>query len=280
MRQFAIPTAFLMAVLTLTNSPIALASTAQPTFPLLVYSEPFESEKTITTRKNYPIADVDLTMPEAVQLDSNIASDFVKKIGGNSKSPLSAGTLLFSWSTEHAYCGSARFSGVDKIAPCLLDTDNDGKFDQGFKVLDVAMGPPAGIVFSNGKIMGAFQRYTGPLPEPVAYHRVEKSKIPRMKGQLSWSSDYKSNQQRPVKIAFGFTAAGGYVTQNLLTKPTEIIFDGSPVTVDLHGVTITVQNIGPNGELIYQISGQLQAEPVDFEFQVDNTLHLYVYVVH
>jgi hypothetical protein len=98
-------------------------------------------------------------------------------------------------------------------------------------------------------------------------------------GQLLWSSDFKANQSGPVKLSFRFIVNRNPIGSDLLSEPKEVIFDGSPVSLDLGGLTVTVTGMASDGTLSYRLSGGLNDVPMTFAYQ-ENTGPMIIYIYY
>lgn len=234
-------------------------------FDVVVSSERFDESKTMTSADG-TLSEIELSMPYAVQLDGDVPPKIQSKIAGGPNSPLSTGKVLFSSAlNQNIYCGPAWSRSLGKAGPCLIDTDDDGRFDTAAKAGAMAA-RPAGMGMSNNFLFGINFGKRISLPSPIPYHRVDRSLAPKAKGRLLWQSNFKAGAAGPVTITFQYDARNDWAGTGLVSNDVEITFTGTPVTADLNGIKVTVLGFGPKGELVYHIGGALAATPMDFRF--------------
>lgn len=261
----------ILTVVTALDVPVTASAQAPVRFNFRVSSVKFDGAQTHSASKGEPLADIDIAMPFAVQLDGDVPANIEKKVHGDRNAPMVAGKIMLSsGGSTITYCGPGKF-GLLGSAPCLLDKDSDGKFDMAAKALDT-QAHPVGILAMGQTLLGVQLAAPEYLPTPVPYHRVEGIQGPLSRGQLIWDSDYKSDRPGPVRIALCYKAMRYAVGSELYSDAREVLFDGTPVDVDLDGIKVTILNI-EGGRLSYRLFGGLDAAPLvmayhDYPFQL------------
>ena len=246
-------------------------------FDLVVRKVIYAPDKTITSQLSVfspfqRLADAEVSVPGAVALDGDVPAD-IEPQTGTTDTPLTAGTVLYeSVGEQTLYCASAKASLIGHgEATCLVDIDGDGRFDEVVKgtnptwapdALAMSVDDPANPHRAHAEALVLGKRTLTPVSIP--YHVIEAAKVPPMQGQIVWSSDYKSDAQKaPVHLLFSYSLAthgsGGTL---LWTKA--VLYTGAPVDVDLDGVKIAIESIGPDGELVCRMSGQPNPSPIQF----------------
>jgi hypothetical protein len=247
--------------------PMSAVAADNSAFNLVVDSAHFDGSQTYTPARHKTLAEVHISLPSAVQLDGTLAPDLVKAVGAN-KSATSAGAVLYAADDTHTtYCSTAwkSFAGMPRVT-CMIDKDGDGRFEGGVKAAFDNYNSPY-LAFSDGRLTG-FIGLTDvvTLTEPVPYHRVASS-LSAAAG-VDWDSDYVRAQSGPVRFAFALVEIGGLQTGtpagDLFTTPKEVVFDGTPVTVDLYGLRVTIVGIDESGNPICKLEGGIDQQAVRF----------------
>ncbi len=265
---------FIIGVLVALILPMAAAARPPVTFSVLVKSPVFDGS-TVTLNKNQRLAEVELSMPYAVQLDGTVPADIAQKIANDSKSPLVPGkVLLSSGDSLTTFCGPGR-GFIMKAQPCLIDIDGDGRFETAARSVNADF-QPNGLTFKDRKTMGIQILPSYSLAEPVPYHRIDASLLPRAKGELIWYLHHDPKPSGPLKVGFQLRSEYDPNSMGLYADGVEVTYDGAPVSVDLGGIHIAIQGLGPNGELICQVSGALDNTPFRFSFADNNTRIIYM----
>lgn len=276
--------AFAGAVLAML-APAMAAEAVQPqhVFAMLPHSEHFDPAKTITstrfmfhTRADWRgLAAIEFSMPYVAELDGTVPADIQSTVGIGGKTPLNAGAVLYGSAAvngETLYCTRVRSILLDMMgAACLVDTDEDGFFDEATKGANNTWDPEAiamsGVDLAKpGKnnLMSLHLSHRVALQEPIAYHAREQTQAPRMYGNLAWASDYVSAAEpnRPIQFMFAYrlwTEGSGGV---LISEVARATYTGTPVEVDLNGIKLVIQGIGPAGELICTMDGEIDPHAI------------------
>lgn len=258
----------------------ALGAEEQPriTFDVIARSAYFDDAAPRTAAPGQALVPVELIMPLAVEIEEDVPETIQKQIAGGANSPLNKGSVVFSSSkNQNIYCGPVWSRAMGKAGPCLVDTDNDGQFDIARKAGAMAIDPD-GMGTSNGWLLGVNFGKPLQLPTPIRYHRVPAEQAPRTRASLIWQSNYSSKHPGPVQISFGFYTPNDWQGTSLITKLITITYNGSPVSVDVEGIEISIVSVGSKGELNYRIKGKLQDVPLKFYFnnRVMNIIFLYI----
>lgn len=229
-------------------------------------SAQFDGSQQLVAKRGRPLAQIELSMPLAVQLDGEVSVDVQSMIAGGPNSPLSSSAVLWSSaSNKNIYCGVLWSRRGGKAGPCLVDTDHDGKFDAAIKGGARAV-KPDGLGFSNNLLLGIWFDAPIPLAAPVAYHQVSYANGPRTKANMTWALVYKTGKTGPATIYVQFETGNNWQGTGMLSESTEITFTGSPVAVDINGVRLTIHDISPKRELIYSLEGSYSATPMKVKF--------------
>jgi len=246
-------------------------------FDLVVRAVNYAPDKTITSQLSVfspfqRLADAEFAVPNAVVLDADVPADSQPEASATD-TPLTAGTVLYaSVGDQTMYCtGAKSISLTHAGATCLVDLENDRHFDEVVKggnptwapdALAMSVDDPANPHKTHSEALVLGKRML--LPAPIPYHVADASKIPSLQGQIVWASDYKSDEQKgPIHLMFAYSlpvhGSGGTL---LWTK--KVMYAGTPMEVDLNGVKIAIESIGPDGELVCRISEQPSPSPVQF----------------
>ena len=246
-------------------------------YDVVADSAPFNDSQQLVAKRGRPLAQVELSMPLAVQLDGNVSADVQAAIAGGPNSPLAQGTVL--WSSvrnKNIYCGVLWSRSLGKAGPCLADTDNDGKFDAAIKGGAMAA-KPQGVGLSNNLMLGIDFGPPTQLAVPVPYHAVPYASGPKTRADLTWALKYKSGKAGPATIYVQFNTNNSWQGTGFLSNSTEVVFNGSPITVDLNGVRLTIRGISPKKELIYSLDGAYSGTPMRLRF-LDRVTPIYIFI--
>lgn len=268
--------AFIGAVLALILPASAWASDNSK-FLLTVSSEHYNAGKTYTSKPDQMLAEVRISPTSAIQLDGDVPPELTDVIGIDKKSPLITGSVLYSAGNDRSmYCGKAWTTLLHgpRWAPCLIDSDHDGKFDHSVMTAQVLVKPGA-LVIDKQIFAGHFMYPEFTLQAPIPYHPLGKAAVPQIGGQIAWRSDYNKKKPGPIHYLFGFLTYSA-TAGSLFSESVDVTFDGAPVSVDLYGITITVVGVGKRGAPICQFQGSVDDVTIPFTIQ-NVTYHVFYY---
>ncbi len=102
------------------------------------------------------------------------------------------GRQLYGWRDKPGlFCDIMHNRGLGSSAPCLLDTDGDGKFDQIERVDFNSGGADIVFITDKQKVRGGRFNKPHPLAAPIGYAIAPDGDRPTAKVRLSWKSDFK-----------------------------------------------------------------------------------------
>ena len=258
--------------------PVSATAADPKIFDMVVHSASYDGSQPVTSKGQtgsgwMTIAAVEMSLPSAIQLDGDVPADIQAKVGIGGKTPLTTGTVMYaSGAQETVYCAPARSIIMDMMgAPCLVDTDGDGRFDAAAKSKNNTWQPDA-LVMSGSNILTVSKKYimgmvlsaSVPLPAPIPYHLVDSP--PHVLGYLEWATNFGFKGTGPTQVMLSFCSYVEGSGGNLLSPPQIVTLTGAPVDVYMDGITVTITGIGQEGELSYTLNGKTGDEPTMFGF--------------
>ncbi len=279
---------FIGTLLTLVLPFSAFAQGRNSSFNLRVSSGHFDVAQTYVAGPDRLLtgANVQVSLPAAVQLDEDVPADLVKGAGGSKTSVLTAGTILYvADNSQTTYCGQPWSDWSQRnMAPCLTDSDGDGRFDQGALNDPSAVNPPH-LVLDNihGSTLHGVMHRRGPVvtfPLPIAYHRIDAPTGlgSRVAAGIIAMSDFNKKTPGPVHFGFAIWQPGKDYFGSLFSEIREITYTGMPVEVSLFGIKLTVVGIDENGRPLCKLEGQIDDQVQPFIAQnVVEHIHVVAY---
>ena len=251
-----------------------------PLFAMTVHSKSFDGTKTQTSERFIfqgksewvPLENVQVDLPDAIQLDADVPPELLTKLVAGLKTPLTSGSVLFtSIGRRTMSCTPDQIGVFRSLAACLVDLDNDGRFDViGKAQFEGELPGPwkenkymYGLVGSDLDIFEPVHLvHTLKLPAPLPYHHVDKEDVPHAWGTISWATNYQFTRPDTLQFMLAYRVFDFSTKMSLLSDPVLVVYKDKPVEVDLHGVKVTITGVTDNGDLIYTIAGQTDTKPI------------------
>lgn len=206
----------------------------------------------------------------AARLDEGVELEPTTSLGRKRKRVLAAGEVLAGiGSRPGLYCAPVEIGILTGVAPCLEDTDDDGRFDQSRTgSIDASVGEGLATSMKGGIMPVAFG-VPSPLPTPIAYRKAAYSDATPHKVNVYWSTTYKPRRATtgPKQVSLWLDAgAGGTIVR---TDPITITVGQGDGRVRIGGLTIRVLGFDAKGRLRYLVESFEPGRPALF-------WHLYI----
>lgn len=209
-----------------------------------------------------------LRMAEAVRVDQPVAFEVKTGWSGKAGDGVAAGETLASVAgAPGVFCAPVRQAGLSAVAPCLVDADGDGRFEES-RVAGFTSAQADGLaITAKGGLTGVELKKRRALPQPVGYTRLPAAQGPQAKARLMWESYGKRGPTDPVKLRLwldaGERGAGTQVFGAL--QKAQLAPDGTGV-VTYEGVRIRF--MGFEGKsLRYRVEGAAGPRRVALQHQ-------------
>lgn len=224
---------------------------------------------TITVKRGKPLLKLEMRAPQAVRLDGDVDPASAAAAAVSDKFPLTAGRVLFGLEERAGtYCAPLTSRGLGSAGPCLVDADNDGRFEAILKAGFTSNGASAILLSSTGRAFGVNFGKPVLLPAPIAYSVQPYGAAQAAPVALLWQPAGKKNAEgRRPQLAFWFDASAEFTGTGVLSVSTVVDFDGTPKTVEVGGVTLELLGFDAEGALQARIVALRPAQKVAFGFQ-------------
>ena len=233
----------------------------------------------LTVKKHGDLLVVTGHASRTVKLESDISPADSVDAEVDKNYPLKAGAVLLGADERPGiYCAPLAPRGLGETAPCLVDSDMDGKFDKIGMASFNSGGGEAIMITVKNKFMPVQLKRFHPLSAPAAYSSVAYPTGQSGKLHLVWNSTFKASKpDSPVRIFFWLDGSAGFTGTGVLSESASIVFSGAPVPVTVAGISLRILGFGPAGELRCDLVGIEAHHPVVFRSRAAPRM-IFIYV--
>ena len=218
-----------------------------------------------------PLAELTLRPERSVVLRGSLDPESAQRIAVHRNFPFVEGRRLFGWRDHPGlFCDLMRNRGLGSSAACLRDNDGDGKFDEAVRLDFNSGGADVVFITDKQKVRGGRFNRRQPLQAKVDYAMDEAGDVPSANVRLSWNSDFgkRNGSGQPVMLEVTLTDGSNFTgTEIFADHLFRIPFEGSPVSVDMYGVRLTVLGFDERGGLRYRLAQIDERAPVGLVFR-------------
>lgn len=254
----------ILSVIALSSANPALATEhAQTTF---IVDPDRTASTTLSAKRNGELLVVTAHASRTVTLDSDVSQANSANAPVDQNYPLKAGQLLLGAEERPGiYCAPLAPHGLGETAPCLIDLNMDGKFDQIGMASFNSRGGDAILITVKDKFMPAQLKRFHSMATAVAYSPAGYLGGQSGKLRLLWKSDFKESAPgRPVNITFWLDGSAGFTGTGVLSRSVDIVYSGTPVDVTVAGISLRVLGFGADGEIHCDLVGIDAHQRVEF----------------
>lgn len=248
----------------------ASAATAQEVNSTFMIDPPAPPADEAKAAVGTPLLTTPVWAQDAVRLSEPVKVSVINPLRIAHDVTLPAGTVLAgSRDWPGVYCAPLTTAkGTYPLAPCLVDADNDGKFEATL-TLRIMDGPADGIgPRDDGMLVGVHHGGVRPLPGKVAYAKTDYHDGFRSTVDLMWQSNFRPNKpDRPVELELLFYRARDNRPLNgaIWATPRRVILTpGASVLIDVYGSRIRILGFEPDGALRYRFEKPMPVQSIQF----------------
>lgn len=253
---------WLASALLLIASP-ALAQSPPPSGTYGVYAPAAKPAGPQTVRGGATVLTLQLRSLKPVRLETAVDASAAKL-----KRSLPAGQVLFE-APNHpgVWCAPVHDTMLFSYGPCLVDADQDGRFEAGFNASFIAAGAEDLAITEKGWLYGVVFGKPLPLAQPASYNAADPAVSPPANGRLRIASTFNAKAPGPVSVAVwleaGDESTGTKVVGPFATEPLE---DGKAELV-CAGVTVRVLGVDAKGLITYEIGDVGAGQTATFSYR-------------